>query len=283
MSARARCSGSSAATAPARPPTMRIVLGVLAADAGEVRWAAQPLDARRRRRRIGYMPEERGLYPKMKVGEQLHYLARLHGLSAGAARRRPPGTGPSGSASTPGWATRCRSCRWATSSGCSWPRRLCTIPRCWCSTSRSPASTRSAVDVMSGVLREQGRRAASRSCSPATSSTSSSGSATASASSATGADGGRRHRSTELRGRDPGIVIDVPGPARGLGRRAAGVVAVVESDAGRTRLRARHGVDDQAVLRAALADRSGARVRRCRPTADRAVPATSSTPDPEDA
>jgi ABC-2 type transport system ATP-binding protein len=37
------------------------------------------------RRRIGYMPEERGLYPRMKVGEQLVYLARLHGLSAAAA------------------------------------------------------------------------------------------------------------------------------------------------------------------------------------------------------
>lgn len=61
--------------------TMRIVLGVLSADAGEVRWQDAPVDADLRRR-IGYMPEERGLYPKMKVGEQLRYLARLHGLSA---------------------------------------------------------------------------------------------------------------------------------------------------------------------------------------------------------
>ena len=37
------------------------------------------------RRQIGYMPEERGLYPRMKVGEQLIYLARLHGMSAPAA------------------------------------------------------------------------------------------------------------------------------------------------------------------------------------------------------
>jgi ABC-2 type transport system ATP-binding protein len=64
--------------------TMRIVLGVLAADAGEVRWAGQLIDAASRRR-IGYMPEERGLYPKMKVGEQLVYFARLHGMSATAA------------------------------------------------------------------------------------------------------------------------------------------------------------------------------------------------------
>lgn len=59
--------------------TMRIILGVLAADAGEVTFDGQPLDLNSRRR-VGYMPEERGLYPKMKVGEQLIYLAELHGL-----------------------------------------------------------------------------------------------------------------------------------------------------------------------------------------------------------
>ncbi len=60
--------------------TMRIALGVLAADAGEVRWQGKPVTLETRRH-IGYMPEERGLYPKMKVAEQLVYLARLHGLS----------------------------------------------------------------------------------------------------------------------------------------------------------------------------------------------------------
>lgn len=64
--------------------TMRIILGVLAADSGEVRWGGELIDARIRQR-IGYMPEERGLYPKMKVGEQLVYLARLHGYSQRAA------------------------------------------------------------------------------------------------------------------------------------------------------------------------------------------------------
>lgn len=63
---------------------MRIILGVLLADSGEVRWNGQPIDATMRRR-IGYMPEERGLYPKMKVGEQLTYLARLYGLDAAEA------------------------------------------------------------------------------------------------------------------------------------------------------------------------------------------------------
>ncbi|NHC14550.1 ABC transporter ATP-binding protein [Motilibacter deserti] len=64
--------------------TMRIVLGVLAADAGEVRWQGRPMDAAARRR-TGYMPEERGLYPKMRVRDQLVYLARLHGLPADRA------------------------------------------------------------------------------------------------------------------------------------------------------------------------------------------------------
>jgi ABC-2 type transport system ATP-binding protein len=64
--------------------TMRIVLGVLSSDSGQVRWAGQPIDLHTRRR-IGYMPEERGLYPRMKVGAQLAYLARLHGMSVGDA------------------------------------------------------------------------------------------------------------------------------------------------------------------------------------------------------
>lgn len=65
---------------------MRIVLGVLSCDSGEVRWGGRPIDLDIRRR-IGYMPEERGLYPKMKVAEQLTYLARLHGLGVRAATR----------------------------------------------------------------------------------------------------------------------------------------------------------------------------------------------------
>ncbi|MFG1796864.1 ABC transporter ATP-binding protein [Nocardia sp. NPDC049149] len=60
--------------------TMRLIMGVMAADAGEVRWEGKPVDLAARRR-IGYMPEERGLYPRMKVGAQLQYFARLHGLS----------------------------------------------------------------------------------------------------------------------------------------------------------------------------------------------------------
>jgi ABC-2 type transport system ATP-binding protein len=69
---------------------MRIVLGVLAADSGRVLWRDAPIDAEARRR-IGYMPEERGLYPKMRVRDQLVYMARLHGAGetdAGAAAER---------------------------------------------------------------------------------------------------------------------------------------------------------------------------------------------------
>ncbi|MBT2501769.1 ABC transporter ATP-binding protein [Curtobacterium sp. ISL-83] len=64
--------------------TMRIMLGVLQADAGTVSidgTAVGPAD----RRRFGYMPEERGLYPKMPVAEQITYLARLHGVGKRAA------------------------------------------------------------------------------------------------------------------------------------------------------------------------------------------------------
>jgi ABC-2 type transport system ATP-binding protein len=60
--------------------TMRIILGVLEPDAGSVRWRGAPVDLATRAR-FGYMPEERGLYPKMRVRDQLAYFAQLHGLS----------------------------------------------------------------------------------------------------------------------------------------------------------------------------------------------------------
>ena len=64
--------------------TMRITLGVLEPDAGSVRFQGKPVDSAIRRT-FGYMPEERGLYPKMRVGDQLRYLAELHGMSRGDA------------------------------------------------------------------------------------------------------------------------------------------------------------------------------------------------------
>jgi len=63
---------------------MRIVLGVLEPDAGSVRWRGRPVTTATRAR-FGYMPEERGLYPKMRVREQLVYFARLHGMAPGEA------------------------------------------------------------------------------------------------------------------------------------------------------------------------------------------------------
>jgi ABC-2 type transport system ATP-binding protein len=61
--------------------TMRAIFGLTDLDAGTVRWDGAPV-GQRERRRFGYMPEERGLYPSMLVGEQVEYLARLHGMSA---------------------------------------------------------------------------------------------------------------------------------------------------------------------------------------------------------
>ncbi|MBN8867928.1 MAG: ATP-binding cassette domain-containing protein [Solirubrobacterales bacterium] len=66
---------------------MRIMVGLLAADRGSVLWDGEPIGDTRRRR-IGYMPEERGLYPKMRIGDQLAYLGELHGLSPSQAEQR---------------------------------------------------------------------------------------------------------------------------------------------------------------------------------------------------
>jgi ABC-2 type transport system ATP-binding protein len=64
---------------------MRITLGLARADAGEVRWQGRPVTAEDRRS-FGYMPEERGLYPKMTALDQIVYFARLSGMGAGEAR-----------------------------------------------------------------------------------------------------------------------------------------------------------------------------------------------------
>lgn len=67
--------------------TMRMIMGVLAPSEGEVTWAGEPT-TRAQRSRFGYMPEERGLYPKQPVHAQLTYLGQLHGMSQQAARAR---------------------------------------------------------------------------------------------------------------------------------------------------------------------------------------------------
>ncbi|HSO70109.1 MAG TPA: ATP-binding cassette domain-containing protein, partial [Arachnia sp.] len=65
--------------------TMRMIMGVLQPSAGEVLWHGRPA-GQPDRARFGYLPEERGLYPKQPVLSQLVYLGRLHGMRAGAAR-----------------------------------------------------------------------------------------------------------------------------------------------------------------------------------------------------
>jgi len=59
--------------------TMRCVFGLARPDRGEVRWKGSIVD-RDTRLRFGYMPEQRGLYPRMRVAEQLSYFAQQHGL-----------------------------------------------------------------------------------------------------------------------------------------------------------------------------------------------------------
>jgi ABC-2 type transport system ATP-binding protein len=66
--------------------TMRAVFGLTDLDSGTVLWNGEPV-GQAERRRFGYMPEERGLYPAMQVGDQLEYLGRLHGMAPADARR----------------------------------------------------------------------------------------------------------------------------------------------------------------------------------------------------
>ncbi|GAA1408530.1 ABC transporter ATP-binding protein [Glutamicibacter uratoxydans] len=65
--------------------TMRLILGLLAADTGEITWDGRPITSADRRK-IGYMPEERGLYPQMPIREQIIHFALLEGNSTKAAR-----------------------------------------------------------------------------------------------------------------------------------------------------------------------------------------------------
>src|SRR5688500_3384371 len=59
---------------------LRMITGIFLPDHGEILFEGQPFDPMKDVERIGYMPEERGLYKKMKIGEQALYLAQLKGL-----------------------------------------------------------------------------------------------------------------------------------------------------------------------------------------------------------
>lgn len=70
--------------------TMRMIMGVLAIHAGEVHWGGRPI-TRADRARFGYMPEERGLYPKQPILDQLTYLGQLRGMSRRDAAQEATG------------------------------------------------------------------------------------------------------------------------------------------------------------------------------------------------
>ncbi len=82
-----RMTGFVGANGAGKTTTMRMMVGVLAPSSGAVLWDGTPITLEQRRR-IGYMPEERGLYPKMRVHDQLVYFGRLHALSTVQARSR---------------------------------------------------------------------------------------------------------------------------------------------------------------------------------------------------
>ncbi|WP_328996826.1 ATP-binding cassette domain-containing protein [Kribbella sp. NBC_01245] len=82
-----RMTGFVGANGAGKTTTMRIILGVLAPTLGEVRWHGAPLTSTGRRD-FGYMPEERGLYPKMKIRDQLVFFGRLHGQTPSRALDR---------------------------------------------------------------------------------------------------------------------------------------------------------------------------------------------------
>ena len=67
---------------------IRMITGIFYPDEGSIRFQGHPFDPDRDIIQIGYMPEERGLYKKMKIGEQALYLARLKGLSSQEAMRK---------------------------------------------------------------------------------------------------------------------------------------------------------------------------------------------------
>jgi ABC-2 type transport system ATP-binding protein len=66
---------------------LRMVTGITQPDSGNIIFNGEPFNTQRHSRMIGYMPEERGLYKKMKAGEQALYLARLKGMSSEEANK----------------------------------------------------------------------------------------------------------------------------------------------------------------------------------------------------
>src|SRR5215469_2757381 len=67
--------------------TIRMMIGITMPDSGQINMFGKPF-VRKDLHRVGYLPEERGLYKKMKVVEQLIFLGQLHGLDGTAARKK---------------------------------------------------------------------------------------------------------------------------------------------------------------------------------------------------
>src|SRR6516225_5815690 len=67
--------------------TIRMMIGITVPDSGQIAMFGKPFE-RESLQRVGYLPEERGLYKKMKVLDQLIFLGQLHGLDAATARQR---------------------------------------------------------------------------------------------------------------------------------------------------------------------------------------------------
>jgi len=240
--------------------TMRIVLGVLSADAGEVRWQDAPIDSEVRRR-IGYMPEERGLYPKMKVGEQLRYLARLHGMSAAEA-----GTSVQRWTERLGVGARIGDEVLKLSLGNQQRVQLCAAlvhdPEVLVLDEPFSGLDPTAVEVMSGVLRDKADAGVpvifsshqlelvERICDRI------------------GIIAGGRMVAVgsvdELRSREASAVLDVEGPPAGWAADLSGVEVLASGDT-HTRLRLAPDTDDQAVLVAAMAAGPVHDFRRWRP------------------
>jgi ABC-2 type transport system ATP-binding protein len=84
---RGRLTGFVGGNGAGKTTTMRMILGVLRPDSGTVTLDGAPV-GQSALHGFGYMPEERGLYPKMEIGEQLAYLARLHGIDKATAVQR---------------------------------------------------------------------------------------------------------------------------------------------------------------------------------------------------
>ena len=240
--------------------TMRIVLGVLSADAGDVSWKGAPIDADLRRR-IGYMPEERGLYPKMKVGEQLTYLARLHGLPAADA-----------GAAVVRWTTlldvghrlgdEVQKLSLGNQQRVQLAAALVHDPEVLVLDEPFSGLDPTAVETMSGVLRSKADAGV-----PVIFSSHQLELVERLSDRIGIISGGRMvavGSVAELRERDTSVVLDVVGPPPGWSARTPGIEVVEESGA-HTRIRLAPDVDDQDVLRVALAAGPVHEFRRRRP------------------